>query len=335
MSYYYETLGNRKPAYDAALTCMRNHGRSFRLRGVSSEELMPQILGDFPDLFYVAHLWQVRKSFFSEEEILPIYLYTPAEEKRLRQELEDAARTVLAEVTRKSQTEFEKVTALHDYLKSTVEYDEAAVSSVNVTNPRIAEAHSPVGALLRRRCVCDGYARGMKFLCDRAELDCCVVGGTGSSLVFSGPHSWNIVRINGFYHHVDVTWDHQFADNPSMPNYCYLNLSDEETARDHAWNRKLYPPCPDAPYNYFRVNQSLLDSRKQLERFLKEGFEAEEEALMFQVARGSRLEQEIGSCIQDCIFTAASRAEYVNVTSYHMITIEGHLVYLVQPQYAV
>ena len=50
-----------------------------------------------------------------------------------------------------------------------------------------------------------------------------------------------------------------------MPNYGYMNLSDDEIAKDHTWNRKHYPECPSSPYNYFRVNNALLDSKAQLE----------------------------------------------------------------------
>ena len=72
-------------------------------------------------------------------------------------------------------------------------------------------------------------------------------------------------------------------------------MSDDEIAKDHTWNRKHYPACPTAPYNYFSVNNALLDTKAQLESLLYNSFQMEEEIIMFRVVRGSLLEREINA----------------------------------------
>lgn len=175
-------------------------------------------------------------------------------------QLDAAAQSIISEHINDHQSDYDKVRSLHDYLKSNLEYDTVAASSHRPNERNIAEAHNIIGALLKRKCVCEGFAKAFKFLCDKIDLECWVVSGKGSSSIGVGPHAWNIVKINGYYHHVDVTWDNQYSDSSSMPNYGYMNLSDDEIAKDHTWNKKHYPECPSSPYNYFRVNNALLDS---------------------------------------------------------------------------
>lgn len=196
---------------------------------------------------------------------MPAYLYSPAEATKIRGQLDAAAQSIISEHINDHQSDYDKVRSLHDYLKSNLEYDTVAASSHRPNERNIAEAHNIIGALLKCKCVCEGFAKAFKFLCDKIDLECWVVSGKGSSSIGAGPHAWNIVKINGYYHHVDVTWDNQYSDSSSMPNYGYMNLSDDEIAKDHTWNKKHYPECPSSPYNYFRVNNALLDSKAQLE----------------------------------------------------------------------
>ena len=175
--------------------------------------------------------------------------------------------------------------------------------------------------------------RAMKYLCDKISLECYVVCGTGNSPLAMGPHAWNIVRINGYYHHVDVTWDNQYSDSAEIPNYGYLNLSDDEIAKDHTWDRRLYPACPTSPYNYFRVNDALLDSRAMLESFLYNSFQNEEEFVMFRIVRGSTLEREINGCLPDCIQRASARCKYIRATSFRYGSVPEQLTFFVRPSY--
>ena len=64
--------------------------------------------------------------------------------------------------------------------------------------PFDSDCFSVVGALLRDRCVCEGFAKAYKLLCDRLGIASIVV--VGEALHENGqrePHSWNITRIKG------------------------------------------------------------------------------------------------------------------------------------------
>ena len=291
-------------------------------------EIAVAVLYDHPEFFYVSQQIRMASSFLSKE-LLPNYLYSPSQIAQLRNQLEAAAQAIIDECINEHQSEYDKVRALHDYLKSNLEYDMVAATS----GYSIPEAHNLVGALIKHKCVCEGFAKAFKFLCDKVGIECWVVAGVGNSTLGTGPHGWNIVRINGYYHHVDVTWDNQYSDSSSAPNYGYLNLSDEEISKDHTWNRRNYPACPSSPYNYFKVNNALLDSRAQLESMLYNCFQMEESIIMFRVVRGSILEREINSCLSDSIQKAAHRCKYISVGSFRCASIPEQLTFCVWPTY--
>ena len=331
-SRYYENLGAGRKTYDAVLDCLKNHRRGAAVGGQPAVELLTAVLQEHPELFYVTQEFAVSVSLL-KREVVPRYLYSVSEEETIRRRLEDTAQEILQECINGHQSDYDKIKSLHDYLKVHLEYDTDAAGNRKPKDRRSWEAHNIVGGLLHRKCVCEGYSKSMKFLCDRIGLECWVVSGTGSGALEQGPHSWNIVNINGYYHHVDVTWDHQYAESSNIPNYGYLNLCDEEIAKDHTWNRRHYPVCPSDPYNYFRVNNSLIDTRAQLETFLYNCFQMEEEYIMFKVVRGSQLEREINGCLQDSVRRAYGRCRHVSVGNYKYGGIPEQLTFFIQPEY--
>lgn len=332
-SVYYNNLGINKHNYDAALQCFQKRAKSFSITGsIQADELAIQVLNDHPDIFYVGQEFRVMSSLM-RREILPVYLYSPTETIQIRKQLDDVASGIIAELINDHQSDYDKVRLLHDYLKSNLEYDTVAANSRRPNERNIAEAHNVIGALLKHKCVCEGFAKALKFLCDKINLECWVVCGKGSSPLVMGPHAWNIVRINGYYHHVDVTWDNQYSDSAAIPNYGYLNLSDEEIAKDHTWNRKHYPECPSSPYNYFRVNNALLDSKAQLESLLYNSFQMEEEFIMFRVVRGSVLEREINGCLTDSIERTMNRCKHIYVPTFQYGGVPEQLTFFVKPDY--
>lgn len=332
-SVYYKNLGAARSAYDSLLGALRSRARSIPFSGsVDAKELTEAVLLENPELFYVGQSLRIMTSLM-RKEIMPTYLYTPAQTSQISAELDAAVRNIISSEINEHQSDYDKVRALHDYLKSNIEYDSAAASSPIRNDSSFMEAHSVVGALLRHRCVCEGFAKAFKLLCDRVGLECWVVSGTGSSTISSGPHAWNIVRINGYYHHVDVTWDNQYSDSATIPNYGYMNLSDDEISKDHTWTRRNYPACPSSPYNYFKVNNALVDSRAQLENMLYNCMQMEEEIIMFRVVRGSMLEREINGCFSDCVTRASMRCKHISVSEYSYGGIPEQLTFFVKPKY--
>lgn len=78
-------------------------------------------------------------------------------------------------------------------------------------------------------------------------------------------HSWNILKINGVYCQMDATWgDPVNEDGSQTKNFKYFLLSDEQMYRDHTPDfPELLPVCSDT-YEYYRVNNLLMEYYDEL-----------------------------------------------------------------------
>lgn len=101
---------------------------------------------------------------------------------------------------------------VHDMLMQMVVYDLRA--------PMNQSAYS---ALVQGRSVCAGYARAYQYLMQLLGIPCYYCTG------YAGEnHAWNIVRLDGAYYNVDVTWD-----DTEPATYDYFNKSDRQYAPTH------------------------------------------------------------------------------------------------------
>ena len=109
-------------------------------------------------------------------------------------------------------TEYEKEKYVHDALRILTEYDADAKNS-----------QSAYSALVDGESVCAGYARAFQYLMQKQGIPCYYCTG------YSGEdHAWNIVKLDGVYRNVDVTWD-----DTDPATYNYFNKTDEEFAPTH------------------------------------------------------------------------------------------------------
>lgn len=97
----------------------------------------------------------------------------------------------------KGTTRYEKVKSIHDEICKMTTYTSG-----------VPMAHQPTGVFLNGQAVCEGYAEAFKLLCDRENIPCILVVGTGDG----GAHKWNYVQMeDGKWYGMDVTWDDQGA----------------------------------------------------------------------------------------------------------------------------
>lgn len=96
---------------------------------------------------------------------------------------------------------YEKVKSIHDTLCEMITYTLPTTS-----DPDSLMAHQPTGALLKCKAVCEGYSEAMKLICDRENIPCIIIVGTGNG----GAHAWNYIQMeDGKWYGLDVTWDDQ------------------------------------------------------------------------------------------------------------------------------
>lgn len=124
---------------------------------------------------------------------------------------------------------YQDIKMVHDYLVDTISYDSS------LSKPYIYNIY---GALVEKLCVCEGYARSMKYLLDSLDIPCTIVIGKGTnSEGKTENHAWNYVEIEGKWYAIDATWDDPvIIGNGTLSQsskYRYFLKGSNEMAKDH------------------------------------------------------------------------------------------------------
>lgn len=124
-----------------------------------------------------------------------ITYYTSAEQEA---QMNQAVANLLASLKLTGKSNYEKVSAIYDYVCSNVKYDYA-----NLNDASYKLKYSGYAALINKTSVCQGYAVLMYRLLLENGIDCRIVAGES----YGEEHSWNIVKLGDRYYNVDATWD--------------------------------------------------------------------------------------------------------------------------------
>ena len=154
------------------------------------------------------------------------YRETPEQTAAVDRAVSEALRTIIEP----GMNEHEKIKAIHDWIVSNVEYDQSL------------KHYTAYDAITLGETVCQGYSLlGYKML-KEAGITAIIAEGT----VNTGEHAWNMVKLNGAWYHLDLTWDDPVvtaaAAKPAKGTirYNYYLKTDEELRADHQWT-KTYP----------------------------------------------------------------------------------------------
>jgi uncharacterized protein YjdB len=150
--------------------------------------------------------------------------YTSAEQELY---VTNRAQEILNQIITPGMDDHEKVKAIHDYIVSTVAYDQSH-------NPT---SFSPYSALAYKTAVCQGYATLAYKMLTLAGVEAKIVIGTANGV----NHSWNMVKIDGNWYHLDPTYDDPTPDKPGRISYKYYNLTTSQIWSNHNFDQSKYP----------------------------------------------------------------------------------------------
>lgn len=101
--------------------------------------------------------------------------------------------------TLEGKNDYEKIKTVHDYLIENIEYD-TTISQSNI--------YDVYGALVLKKCVCEGYAKAFQYIMNEIGLEnAIVIGMATNSKNQTENHAWNYVKLNEQWYAVDATWD--------------------------------------------------------------------------------------------------------------------------------
>lgn len=185
-----------------------------------------------------------RKVDFNEQtqnfEVVYDYRFTADEISSMNIASERTAREIINGIT-PDMDDYDKLKYFHDYLVLNCENDTESPYSNTI-----------YGALVKKKALCEGYAKAFSYLCNLAGIENTIV--TGQTTV---PHMWNMVKLGGNWYHVDVTWDNPddalHAEYPDVILYQYFMVTDSVIENNHTiWVYPAEPPKANGRNeNYF------------------------------------------------------------------------------------
>jgi len=174
------------------------------------------------------------------------YNYTKSEILNMNTQYESAITSALSYV-KSEMSDAEKVTAIHDFLVLNAKYDYE--NFLNDSIPRLS--YTSYGILVSGIGVCNGYALAFKDLMTRLNIEVLLVSSSSMN------HAWNMVKLDGKWYHVDVTWDDPIysSDNgwenndydlEGRVNHEYLLISDEKISSLEHYGWQSDAPTADS-----------------------------------------------------------------------------------------
>lgn len=145
----------------------------------------------------------------------------------------DAAIAMLNRYMISSYIDYERVHAIHDYICSTVEYDDELYNKY-LSGASVKKEHDSfniVGVLVNKKAVCDGISKAFSLLCGIEGIASARIVGEYAINGKYSAHAWNKVEITGKWYNVDCTLDtvRIAADDKVQSLVChgYFLLSDK------------------------------------------------------------------------------------------------------------
>ena len=161
-------------------------------------------------------------------------------------QMDQAVADLLSSLNLSGKTDYQKIKAIYDYICSNITYDYD-----NLYDDSYTLKHSSYAALINKKAVCQGYASLFYRLALEAGIDARVISGDSS-----GPHAWNIVKIEGSYYNLDSTWD---AGNTEY-EYFLKNAKDfPNHTRDAAYTTAAFASSYPIAATSYAVHGSIQD----------------------------------------------------------------------------
>ncbi|WP_316569128.1 transglutaminase domain-containing protein [Neobacillus sp. YIM B06451] len=125
--------------------------------------------------------------------------------KKKQQAIIGQSKKILNALIKPNMTDRQKFKAIYDYLDANAQYDFEAFNegstTMRDTDPKFWTAYNPYGVLVEKNGVCQSYSGSFLLLSTMLGLNSVVVTGT----MDGGAHSWNKVKLNGQWVHIDPT----------------------------------------------------------------------------------------------------------------------------------
>lgn len=251
-NYCYEHLDdNQKKLYSEIYGILKNFKSNILVSTKDTDELSKVfncVMLDHPEIFYVTGYTLTKYTKGDSIENITLsgkYIYTKDEAEKFMNVVERVAAECINGC--QEDDEYAKVKYVYEWLISRCDYVLGAENNQNILSVFVTD-----------ETVCQGYAKAAQYLLNKMDVFCILCEGEAMG---SEAHVWNIVRIDGEYYYLDVTWgdatytfNEQDSDSVAPPdiNYEYMCVPYTEIAGTHAIIETVtLPVCNSMRDNYY------------------------------------------------------------------------------------
>ncbi|MBR4096837.1 MAG: hypothetical protein IKK42_05995 [Oscillospiraceae bacterium] len=253
--YSYNQLSEKQLyIYDAVIAAVERLKTDVPLSTVmdiSAEEyceVYQQIYNDEHALFYIDTKMQYAMNTSTKKIASAVIFYKYSDEKiaEMQKKIDDEVTKVLEGITA-DMTEYDKVKYFYDYLASAAVYDESGENCRDI-----------YGVFVDRKAICGGYSKAFSHLCDKVGIETVTVTGDADGEA----HMWNMVKIDGQWYNIDITYAVTESELGSYVRYDYFCVTDEMLADTRSVYEQIYtyPKATATDCDYYIKNGLMADS---------------------------------------------------------------------------
>lgn len=246
-------------AYDYLYSGFIAHKTNIKIPNIAIEKIQnifQNVIFDNPIIFFVeSATYQIINKDYCNM-VIPKYRFDKNEINATINAISNKIKNFLDDC--RNLDELSKEEKVHNYLVNNVVYDYDFKQS----------SFECVGPLLFGCGVCEGISKAAKLLLDLLGIPSLIVIGKSTQNILNDDlHAWNIVKVNGSYNHLDITFDITLMAW-NVIRYDYFNLSDDEILLDHTILTKNVPRC-SLSRSYYKMNNMIIYMQKDFNSYLK------------------------------------------------------------------
>ena len=202
-AYLYQQMKERKKTIDV---------QKYGISAAEIGSIITGVLNENPDLYFVGKNYELSRDMDNNVITVSMSYINSYYEKSFQRAVNEALAVV-----KPGMSDLKKAIVLHDYLVLNCEYDAENEDLNNIP----AESYTAYGTLVKRMSVCEGYSLAYKYLLNQSGIDCLMVTTQEKN------QTWNMVKLDGKYYHVDVSWDDEVWDRIGRVRHDYMFRSDD------------------------------------------------------------------------------------------------------------
>ena len=248
--FYYGRLdGNYKRVYDQIYTSMIKR-KPVMISNTSTDTIttvVNAVLFDHPEIFYVEAngIFPSIKSFHPNDIwYSATYSYSKEESEMMMAGMNTEVERILADLD-SSASDYEKIRYVSNAICNETWYSSSAPDNQNINS-----------VFLNHSTVCAGYSKASQFLLNKLGVECTTITGDTAN---GGRHGWNLVRSDGEWYYLDITWDdievsYKQSDDKlvRMKNYDYFMITTKDMEKTRTPDKIVeLPNCTATKDNYF------------------------------------------------------------------------------------